>query len=165
VSLTPAQEQTILDIGGEWLLEQTRARVDLLLATPKFRMPTTARAAKQLTDLRKALAKVSPELRAVLSAVHAHNARHYGFGGDLPEAFDVVAYLDALAKAARVIRQRGNQRRHDVVLFTRVFFVARGLPLTDRQGEPLMRYLTVMDEVLDIAEDIRQLAREVMGRD
>lgn len=161
-TLDARQEKVIRKIGGERLLELTRDHLALWQATPQFRFPPSGEMDKQRASLRKALAKVTPELRAAMSGLHAVYAAHLGFGATAA-GFDPVRYLEYLA-SVRIVKKRGNQLRQDVVIAVDFWFMLLGIEETASLKGPLVRYLNVLDELLDFSEDIRQLAREVIAR-
>jgi len=160
--VTPAQEEAIADIGGEPLLEHTRLLVRMARVLPHAYFPPKETMERGRRRLLKALSKVGPELRLLLRTLHALNAKHYGFGAPLPEAFDVVAYLEALA-AVQYVVPKGDPLRHEVILLTKLKFAELGVPLERSRSGDLHEYLGILTELLGQSWDVWQLTREVVG--
>ena len=154
------QEEALLDIGGESLLKYARLRVAMMKHAPPVQFPPKERLEKERVRLRKALAKVSPETRLLIRVLHGMNARHYGFGGDLPEKFDVIGYLEALLEV-RYVRPKGNALRQQIIMETALICRVADLEMTDSLTGDLVEYLRIVCDALGVNYDLRQVARDV----
>ncbi|WP_296921349.1 hypothetical protein [Thiohalocapsa sp.] len=157
---TPQQEEALLDIGGERLLKLARVRVAMMKHVPPVQFPTKERLEKERVQLRKALAKVSPATRLLIRVLHGINARHYGFGGGLPEQFDLIGYLDALLEV-RYHRPKSNAVRQQIIMETAFIWRALGFDCDPGCASDLTEYLKIVCAVLDARFDLQQLARDV----
>lgn len=157
------QEEALLDIGGEQLLKLARLRVAMMKHAPPVQFPPKEQLEKERLRLRRALAKLSPETRLLIRVLHGINARYYGFGGDLPEKFDVVRYLEALLEV-RYARSKGDALRQQIIMETALIFRATDLEMTDSLAGDLVEYLRIVCAALGVNYDVRQLARDVRDR-
>lgn len=158
--MTPHQRETVRDIGGEALVEHTERLITLAREVPHPRFPHKEVMERQRKALVKALGKVGPEVRLLLRTLHGMNARHYGFGGQLPERFDVVRYLEELARV-EYAKPKGDPLRQEVLIKTRCVFEVLGVPLESSRSGDLFEYLTVLTESLGAGWDVWQLTRDI----
>jgi hypothetical protein len=163
LTFTETQEEAILDIGGEPLLALAHHQVYLLQQAPPFQFPSKEKMEKQRARLRRALGSASRELRILISALHGINARQYGYGGELPEGFDVIAYLEALL-AVPYDKARGDQVRQTIITETRAAFVSLEIDLDDSRSGDLVAYLKILNSALGTSYDEQQLARDIVAR-
>ena len=154
------QEEALLDIGGESLLKYARLRVAMMKHAPPVQFPPKERLEKERVRLRKALAKVSPETRLLVRVLHGMNARYHGFGGGLPEQFDLIGYLDALLEV-KYRRPKGNALRQQIIMETAFIWRALRLDCDPGRASELTEYLTIFCAVLGASFNLQQLARDV----
>ena len=156
----PEQEEAIHDIGGDALLRAARYLVARLLHAPPAKFPTKEVLERQRNSLKKALANVSPELRILLRTLHGINSRYYGYGGDLPERFDIVWYLEELCQVSYK-RPKGDAMRQQIIMETALMWRGLGLEFDTSRAGDLSEYLGIVLKAVNRSFDLPQLVRDV----
>ena len=156
--MTPQDREAIEDIGGQRLAEHTEFLVKAAKVLPHAHFPPKEVMERDRIRLRKALARVRPEVRLLLRTLHLLNSRHYGY--TCPP--DIVGYLDALL-AVKYVKPKGDPLRHEVVFLTHLTWVDLGLELSPARDGDLHEYISILTRLLGQTWDVHQLAREVCG--